>query len=155
MRKEYYALYNLMANSNNVAYMHVFGQVQKEVMEWAIENKPELAQDWLNKLESIKWRNYLTPSESQKIVDNMEPQAPWTKDEWRDAMEQQGYSLDDEPYYNPCALYVTMCMIMSDSGKTIKKYVDEENIFSFVHELAVDKLKDEDEVFSIRRYFSV
>ena len=57
MKKEFHALYNKMANSNEVAYMHVFGQVHKEMMEWFIQNKPELAQEWLDKLESIKWKN--------------------------------------------------------------------------------------------------
>ncbi|UKK52679.1 hypothetical protein [Prevotella sp. E2-28] len=155
MRKEYYALYNMMANSNNIAYMHVFGQVQKEVMEWAIANKPDLAQDWLDKLESIKWKNYLTPKEAQKIIDNMNPKAPWTKEQWKSAMEHEEYDLEDEPHYNACALYVAMCMIMSDSGNTLKKYVSEENLFDAVYELAVDKLTDKDGVFSIRRYFSL
>ncbi len=76
MRIEYNALYNMMANSNNVKFMHVFGQVQKEVMEWAITNKPDLARDWLNKLESIRWKNYLVPDEAENIVSKMEPKTP-------------------------------------------------------------------------------
>jgi hypothetical protein len=40
MRKEFYALYNMMANSEKVEFMHVFGKVQKEMMEWFIVNKP-------------------------------------------------------------------------------------------------------------------
>ena len=155
MRNEFHALYNMMANSTNVAYMHIFGQVHKEMMDWMIQNKPEAAKEWLEKLESIKWDNYLTPKEAEKIVSEMKPSAPWSREKWREAMAQHGYEMEDEPCYNSCALWVTMNMIMSDSADTIKKYVGGDNLFSLVYDLAIDKLCDEDGKFSIRRYFSL
>lgn len=155
MKNEFHALYNLMANSNKVEYMHVFGQVNKEMFEWFVANKPELAQEWLEKLECIKWKNYLTPKEADKVTSKMEPKAPWTREQWKAAMEKNGYKLEKEPYYNRCALWVTMNMIMSDSGDTLAKYVDEANLFNAVHDLAIDKLQDEDGVFSIRNYFGL
>ena len=153
IRNEFYALYNMMANSNDVDFMHTFGQVHKEMMEWFIANKPEAAQGWLDKLESIRWNNYLTPKEAEKIVDAMEPKAPWSREQWKQAMEQAGYRMDDEPYYNRCALWTTMNMIMSDSGETLKKYVEAPKLFAAVYDLAVDKLEDADAMFDIRRYF--
>lgn len=155
MKKEFHALYTLMANSTNVEYMHIFGMVHKEMMEWFIVNKPELAQEWLDKLESIRWKNYLTPKEAEHIVSHMEPKAPWSREQWKQAMEAHNYALMKEPCYNSCALYVTMNMIMSDSADTLKKYVDEQKLFSVVYELAVDKLTDKDNVFSIRSYFGL
>ena len=155
MRKEFAALYELMANSKNVSYMHAFGMVHKEMMEWFIANKPDLAQEWLDKLESIRWKNYLTPKEAEKIVTEMEPKAPWTRDQWKSAMEQHGYELEKQPCYNKCALWTTMNMIMSDSSATLGKYVENGNIFKLVYDLAVDKLTDKDMVFSVRRYFSL
>ncbi|MBQ7539781.1 MAG: hypothetical protein IJT13_01500 [Bacteroidaceae bacterium] len=144
----------MMASSKNVAFMHTFGQVHKEMMEWMIANKPTEAQEWLDKLASIKWKNYLTPKEAEKIVAGMNPKAPWSRDAWRQAMEQAGFELEMEPYYNRCALWVTMNMIMSDSSETLAKYVDNGNLFSLVHDLAVDKLTDKDMAFNIRRYFN-
>ena len=155
MIKEFNALYNLMANSSNVAHMRTFGQVQKEVMEWAIANKPELAKDWLDKLESIMWNNYLTPKEAEKIVSEMNPKAPWSLEQWKSTMQQFEYPLEKEPYFNRCALWVTMNMIMSDSSETLGKYVDSRNLFKIVHDLAVDKLEDKDGKFNIRTYFCV
>ena len=153
IRKEFYALYTMMASSENVAFMHTFGNVHKEMMEWFIQNKPEYAQEWLDKLESIKWKNYLTPKEAEGIVAGMRPKAPWSRDVWRQAMEQHNYPIEKEPCYNRCALWTTMNMIMSDSGETLQKYVEGDDLFSLVYSLAVDKLTDQDEVFSIRRYF--
>lgn len=155
MRDEFYTLYNIMQNSQNVNFMHTFGQVHKEMMEWMIANRPTEAQEWIEKLESIRWRNYLTPKEAQKIVDNMNPKAPWSREQWKQAMMQHGYELEWEPCYNSCALWVTMNMIMSDSSETLAKYVDNGNLFKAVHDLAVDKLKDPDKVFNIRRYFGL
>jgi hypothetical protein len=155
MRKEFYALYNMMANSDKVEFMHCFGKVHKEMFEWFVQNKPELAQEWLEKLESIRWRNYLTPKEAEAIVSKMNPKAPWTREQWKGAMEQHKFDLEDEPYYNRCALYVTMNMEMSDSGETLAKYVEGEKMFEAVYELAVDKLADEDRKFNVRSYFGL
>lgn len=155
MKNEFYALYNMMASSNKVENMHTFGNVHKEMMEWFIQNKPDLAQEWLWKLESIKWKNYLTPKEADNIVADMQPKAPWSREQWKTAMEQYGYPLGKEPCYNKCALYVTMNMIMSDSSETLSKYVDSNKMFDAVYELAVDKLTDKDNVFNIRKYFGL
>ena len=48
-----------------------------------------------------------------------------------------------------------MNMIMSDSGSTLTRYVESDNLFNAVYDLAVDKLTDTDKVFNIRRYFSL
>ena len=155
MKKKFESLYNMMASSENVDYMKVFGNVQKEMMDWFVANKPELAQEWTDKLEAIKWKNYLTPKEAEKIVANMQPKAPWSRDQWRQAMEQHGFDTEQEPYYNTCATYATMNMIMSDSSETLRKYMPEEELFKAVHDLAVDKLRDKDGRFAIRSYFNV
>lgn len=147
------ALYEQMAVSNNVSYMRTFGAVLKEMMEWMIQNKPEHAQEWLEKLECIKWKNYLTRKEGQKIVDDMEPRAPWSMEQWILAMQQHGYILEEEPYYNRYAMYVTMSMIASDSNETLKKYVGNGDVFAMIHDLAKDKLKDVDRKFNVRVYF--
>ena len=94
----------MMANQHDVKYMRVFGNVHKEMMDWFIANKPELAQEWLDKLEAIRWHQYLTPKEAEKIVAGMDPAGPWSRDTWKKAMESFGLPLEDAPYYNSCAL---------------------------------------------------
>lgn len=155
MKKKFWELYQYMATSENVAYMRTFGNVHKEMMEWMIANKPDLAQEWIEKLCSIKWKNYLTQKEAEKIVSDMEPKAPWSREQWKQAMTQHDFELEHALCYNSCALWATMNMIMSDSSDTLSKYVDDANLFKAVHDLAVDKLKDKDGVFNIRSYFGV
>jgi hypothetical protein len=93
MKQEFAALYDMMAGQQNVKYMRTFGNVHKEMMDWMIQNKPELAQEWIDKLESIRWHQYLTTKEAQKIIDGMDPKAPWLRDAWKTTMEQMGLPL--------------------------------------------------------------
>lgn len=155
LKNTYADVYDIMATSRNPEHMKLFGNVMTNMFMWMADNKPEAATEWLEKLDAVKWKNYLTPKEADAIVAAMEPKAPWTRDQWKGAMSQYGFKMDSQPQYNRCALYVTMNMIMSDSAETLKKYVPADELFKAVHDLAVDKLTDEDGKFEIRKYFSV
>ena len=155
LKEKYWSLYEYMANSKKPENMKAFGRVMTTMMEDMIQSNPSKAEEYINKLESIKWKNYLTPAEADKIVSEMEPKAPWTREQWKDAMENHGLPLEEWPCYNRCALYVTMNMIMSDSSKTLSNFVQGDNLFKMVYGLAVDKLKDQDEMFNVRVYFYV
>lgn len=163
MKNEFCALYNLMANSNKVEFMHTFGQVHKEMFDWMVANKPELALEWLEKLESIKWKNYLTPKEAQRIVDGMNPKAPWSRDVWNQTMKQLELPVEEEPYFNSCALWVEMNKQHSDHAQTLadkvyKKPLAEipaEEIVPVIRDLAIDLLKDKDDKYHIREYFGL
>ena len=155
LKNAYADLYGYMATSKDPKNMKAFGKVMTEMYNWYADNKPDAAMEWLNKLSAIKWNNYLTPAEADKIVSQMEPKAPWNRDQWKGAMEQHGFHMEEEPYYNRCALYATMNMIMSDSSATLSKYIDGNEMFKVVYDLAVDKLKDRDGKFSVRSYFGL
>ena len=159
MKQEFLELYDMMANQHDVKYMRVFGNVHKEMMDWFIANKPELAQEWLDKLEAIKWHQYLTPKEAEKIVAGMDPAGPWSRDTWKKAMESFGLPLEDAPYYNSCALWVEMNKIYSDFGAEIASLIGkplsptDKDIISACYRLALKNLRDKDGVYDIRKYF--
>ena len=162
LTEKYDELYNYMATSKNPSYMMSFGAVMNEMMDWMIQNKPEMAQEWIEKLCSIKWKNYLTQKEAEKIVANMSPKAPWSREVWRSAMDSFGLPVEEKWSYNSCALWVTMNMIYSDSSNTIAKIIGKpineiptEQMVKAVHSLAMDKLEDADGVFNIRSYFNL
>jgi hypothetical protein len=155
LKTKYTQLYDRMAGSNDVKNMQVFGRVMTSIIDWMIENEPSEAEEFINQLESIRWKNFLTSKEAERIVAGMVPAAPWKRDKWLAAMQQHGLATEHVPAYNQCALYVTMCMIMSDSGETLPKYVESDKLFPAVHDLALDKLTDKDGVFDVRRYFGV
>lgn len=161
MKNEFNALYNMMASSNNVEFMHVFGQVHREMFDWFVQNKPELAQEFLDKLESIRWHQYLSTKEAEKIVDGMVPKAPWKRDVWKQAMTQFELPTEEEPYYNSCALWCEMNKMYSDFGDEIAALLgkpldpNDKDIISACYKMALKTLKDKDHVYNIRKYFSV
>lgn len=163
MRQEFHALYNLMAGQQNVAFMHVFGQVHKEMFDWFVTNKPDLAQEWLDKLESIRWHQYLSPKEAETIVAKMSPSAPWKYDVWKKAMADLGLPTEEQPYYNSCALWTEMNKQYSDHAQSLADKVwkkplstiPAEDIVPAIHALAIDVLKDKDGVYNIRSYFGL
>lgn len=161
MMAQFYALYNKMATSNNVAYMTIFGNVHKEMFAWMAANKPDVAEEMLMKLEAINWNQYLTPKEAEAIVSKMDPKAPWSREAWKSAMESFGLPLEEQPCYNRCALWVEMSKMYSDFGEPIAELLGkplsptDKDIIAACYKMALKTLKDKDGVYDIRKYFNV
>ena len=157
MYDKFLGLYEHIAGSRDVKKMRTLGGVMKWMMQDLCKSNPELAKEYIESLGSVKWDNYLTPKEAEKIVDKMVPQPCWTKAEWDRMMEQHGLVKSSGSQYNPCALYVTMCKICSDSGETLTDLLGVElkgeKMFKAIHSLALDELEDEDKMYDVRRYF--
>lgn len=161
MKQEFCELYDMMTMSHDVKNMQTFGNVHKEMMEWMIQNKPDLAQEWISKLESIKWHQYLTHKEAEAIIAKMVPTAPWKYDVWLAAMNKLGIQTDEQPYYNIYALWCEMNKQYSDHAQSLADKVwkkplstiPSEDIVPAVHALAIDVLRDKDGVYNIRKYF--
>lgn len=162
MKEEFKELYDLIVHSNDKEKMHALGQVTKSMMCKFIDSYPQQAREYLDMLQSVKWHNYVTAKEAEQIVANMMPKPMWTRTAWEGMMTNLGLPQQEEPYYNNNALYVTMSMISSDSGETIissmnanSLNMDRDQLFKFIYNLALDKLKDKDHMFNIRLYFKL
>ena len=158
MQQRFTMLYDTMAMSRKTENMKLFGSVMCDMMRSAIQKNPSEAQEWIEELAAIEWNNYLTPKEAEKIVSEMTPDAPWSREVWNKAMDSYNLEKEDKPYYNSCALWVTMNMVYSDDAKSLAKILNTEveNVpVEAYYLLAVDKLKDKDEKFNIRRYFGL
>ena len=159
LKERYDSLYDYMANSKDPKNMKAFGCVMTEMMIWMIENKPDVAEEMINQLDSIKWHQYLTPKEAQKIVDGMDPKGPWSRDVWKQTMESFGLPLEEPPYYNRCALWTEMNKIYSDFGEEIASLLGkplsptDKDIIAACYRMALKNLKDKDGVYDIRKYF--
>lgn len=126
----------------------------KQAMFKIIETSPSLAKEYLDELEAVNWINYLTAKEAQDIIANMDPKPNWSFAKWKDEMGQHEFTTEVEEKYNEYALYVTMCMVISDSGSTLTPLVpDQKKLFELIYHLALDKLNDKDGKFNIRKYF--
>lgn len=161
MLAQFNALYNKMANSHEVAYMAVFGNVHKEMFAWMAANKPDVAEEMLMKLEAINWNQYLTPKEAEAIIAKMDPKAPWSRDVWKQAMDSLGLPIEQQPCFNRCALYVEMNKMYSDFGDEIAALLGkplvatDKDIITACYKMAMKTLKDKDGIYNIRAYFGL
>ena len=162
MKEEFKQLYDIIICSNDEHKMHVLGSVTKDMMQKFIEQNPQQAREYLDMLQSVKWKNYVTAREAEHVVDNMMPKPSFTRQQWDGMMLDENLPKFEEACYNEHALYLTMCMISSDSEKTLyniiggnEKAVNRTEIFHAIYKLALDKLKDQDGVFNIRSYFNL
>lgn len=151
----------MMAQSQNPKNMKVFGNVMSEMMDVMIQKMPTEAEEMIDKLEAIKWKQYLTPKEAEMIVSKMDPKGPWSRETWKNTIESFGLPLEEQPHYNRCALWVEMNKIYSDFGDNIAELLGkplsptDKDIITACYKMALKNLKDKDGVYNIRKYFGV
>ena len=159
LKERYDSLYDYMAGSKDPKNMKAFGCVMTEMMDVMIAKMPDVAEEMIDQLESIRWKQYLTPKEAQKIVDGMDPNGPWSRDVWKQTMESFGLPLEEPPYYNRCALWAEMNKVYSDFGDEIASLLGkplsptDKDIIAACYRMALKNLKDKDGVYNIRKYF--
>jgi hypothetical protein len=159
MKDRYMGLYDYMAQSRDPKNMKAFGCVMTEMMDYLIQTKPDVAQDMIDQLEAIKWKQYLTPKEADRIFAGMDPKGAWPREAWKSTMESLGIPLEEPPYYNRCALWIEMNKIYSDFGEEIASLLGkplqptDKDIISVCYKMALKNLKDKDGIYHIRKYF--
>ena len=157
--------YESIINSGDPAKMQLLGDMVKRVMKWLINYEPEIATaaiDILDGEEEKECYNYLSSQEANEIVKKMNPRPQWSLHQVLDMLKSAGFATEEPPYFNNYALATTMCMILSDSGETLKSELGSDirpakadEILRLVYKLAIDKLKDQDGKFNIRKYFDL
>ena len=162
MKEKWEELYGIMEGSRNPKVMMLFGEVMKVMMERSISYDQMFAEKMLEKLCAVKWKNYVTAEEADSVVLKMDPQPGWSREQWMKLMERFNLPLEEEPYYNKWALYLTMCMKVSDSKASMARLMGKlpteltaDELATGAHILAMDVLKDKDGVFDLRRYFGL
>lgn len=159
MTEKFGMLYGMMASSGDVKQMKTFGDVHKKMMEWFIENKPEMAEEFIEELCAIRWRQYLTRNEATEIVRGMIPTAPWDYPTWEKAMEVMNLEKEREWVFNCYALWVAMNQVYTDFGESTARMLGEplnkipaETLVPYMHDMAVSLLTDPDGKYCIRKY---
>ena len=157
-QEKYDELYAIMANSGDPAKMHIFGEAEKWAFEQMNRTNPDMAKKWLDRIEAVKWDNYLCEASAIAIVSKFVNQdgtmgAKWNYQQVMDAVRAAGGNESEQPYYNSWALFVVMNWIASNSWKTLSTLTTEDKMPGVVYALALDYLKDPDEPHFIQRYW--
>ena len=161
--RKYDELYEDMASAKDPNKMMAFGDAEKWMFHMLAKQHPELAEEWLDKLEIMKWNNYLSQEEAESIVESLVERHgdeyvqrhEWDYPTFKNAVESLGGKVSEEPYYNCWALWATMNMLYSDHQETVNAFIQVPHRVRFYYKLAVDKLKDFDKPKFVRKYFNV
>jgi hypothetical protein len=166
--ERYEELYEDMATSGNKDKMTAFGEAEKCIFHKLAKEHPAIAQMWLDKLEAMHWKNYLSKQEAEEIASKLVNQngrigAHWGYDVFKNAVESLGGKVVEKPYYNCYALWVTANMIYSDHAQSVAEdmgypnpeAVPNEKMALSMYRKAVEQLKDVDRPKFVREYFDL
>lgn len=162
MQQEFLQRYDEIIESQDQTQMERLGSMTKRVMRWLIREEPQLAETAMRMLDdsdTATTQNYLTEQESRQIVERMQPRPTWTAEALKKSLSSLGLPLDNPTLFNEWSLLTVMLMIQSDSGETLRDFTgfqpNDDQMLRLVYRLALDKLKDQDGVFNVRRYFGL
>ena len=158
--ERYEELYEDMATSGNKEKMIAFGEAERGIFHKLAKEHPAIAQMWIDKLEAMHWKNYLSKAEAEEIASKLVNQngrmgAHWNYEAFKNAVEAVGGKMSEKPYYNCYALWVVANMLYSDHYESAKEFVPEAEMPRFFYLEAVEKLKDVDRPKFVRKYFDV
>lgn len=163
-------LYESMARSKDVSKMKLFGTAFTNMFNEVANSHPDMAMATLDFLAAVEYNNYVTKDEAWAVASDFinddtmitgvaQPSegAHWNMDTLKSFLTQKGLPLEEKPYYNWCALWLTANMIYSDFANVIVEVTGKENekIASICYKMAVKKLKDLDRPSYIREYFDL
>ena len=71
MKSRYQYLYDLMVSSKDPEKMQVFGRAEHHMFDALTISNPSMAKEWLEKLEAVCWKNYLTEAQAEKLASSI------------------------------------------------------------------------------------
>lgn len=161
LKEKYHEMYHKhLVEGKDPKVMILWGKHEKKMVNGIIEKYPEVAESYIDGMEAaicaIGWNNYLTRKEAEHIMANMSPKAKWSIEEVENACKSLGVAYENKPYFNLCALSVTMNMQVSDHEKSISQmFSDETKMVKFVYQWSVEDLMDKDKPEFIRPYYNL
>lgn len=171
LKARYAELYADMARSKDVSKMQHFGAAFTMMFEDVAEKHPDIAEDILEFLAGMEYNNFVTPAEATAVASNFinddtfvsgasEPTkgSHWPMETLKSVLTQRGLPLEEKPYYNWPALWLTVNMEYSDYAEAFAKLFgskENEKIATASYTFAVKKLKDRDRPHFIRKYFDL
>lgn len=166
MIDRYEELYAKMKSSKDVKNMKAFGEAMSWTFRELTKVHPDIAEKFISHIECIEWANYLSQDEAKNIgmrIVNQDgtKEFHWPHDVFVKVVDNLGGIVEEKPYYNSYALCVVSNMVYSDHALSIAMdmgyktppEVPNEKMALSCYRKAVEKLKDVDHGFQVRKYF--
>lgn len=169
LQTRYDELYSIMAQSKDVRDMHIFGDAFSRLFKKTAEMHPDLAQATINLLMAVEFYNFATSEEANTVAmqfinadkgitgateDSKGPH--WRMDDMKAFLQSRNIPVEEKPYYNWPALWLTVNMVYSDYADTLVDLLgtkDNEKLATACYKMAIRKLKDPDRPRFLRDYF--
>lgn len=153
-------VYDDMIASEEPKKMRELGKAFCWLMEQVADTNPKLAREVVEKLEATAWNNYLSESEAGEIVSQFINQdgtkgAKVSYAQFVRFIESIGGMIEEKPFYNRYALWVTINMIYSDVYRELEAEVGKDKVMPLIYRLSIAKLHDPDRPCFIRPYFGL
>lgn len=171
LKARYDEIYERVRTSKDVGNMRLFGAGVTKMFEQVAATSPNIAMMALEYWAALEYNNYVTPTEATEVASDfinddtkvsgaVEPSkgAHWDMATLKSFLMQKGLPLEESPYYNWAALWLTVNMIYSDFANAfvaITGKKDNDTIATASYTFAVKKLKDRDRPHFIREYFEL
>ena len=157
--ERYDELFEMMSESGDIEKMKTFGKAERWAFELMSRSNPSVAREWLDRIESVAWNNYLSESEAAYIVTNLIDRngrtgQVWSVREVEQVADTAGIPMELPPCYNRFALWTTMNMLATDHLGTATAFVGDDAP-KLLLQMSVDKLKDPDRPDFVRPYFGL
>jgi len=141
----------------------MFYSVSKDMFVHFCESHPDLAKKYLDKLEGMKYRQFVCYDEACKIVSSMQPAAKWSHDKLLELLEELELDEKEDCNFNYCALWVVMSSVYSDHATTIAHAVgvktaaevQDDVMVNICYDMSIDLLNDRDCRYDVRNYFDL
>ena len=150
---KYKSLKQYMIESRDPDNMMLFGDVMDELIERLAKSDTAFAEREVEKLEAMKWKQFLTKNEAEDIIAHMDPPAPWNYTTWVQALDNAGLVREQQDVFNEFALWVVMNGKMSDHKDSLAEFIPGDQLLRFVYAQAVESLTDKDGKFDVRYYY--
>lgn len=171
MKNAFQQYMDMAVEAKEPAKMQILADSYTRLFEKMADAHPELAEATLTLLAPIAYRNYVTPEEATKVAegfinaDKMVSGASeyshgphWPMDVLKSFLAARNLPVEEKPYYNWPALWLTVNMIYSDFADSFADLLgskDNERIATASYKFALRKLKDPDRPAFIREYFDL
>lgn len=171
LKERYAQLYAEMKSSKDVSKMALFGTACTKMFNEVAVSNTNLAHTIIEMLDAIEYLNFVTMAEATEVASHFinddkiisgsaDPSkgAHWSMDALKSFLTQKELPLEEKPYYNWPALWLTVNMIYSDYADTLADLLgskENEKIAVASYKMAIKKLKDIDRPRFIREYFEL
>lgn len=171
LKSLYEGYYKEVVESKDPSKMLVLGGVTTRLFNEMADRHPDIAQREVEALEAMGFYNYVTLAEASEIASefinddtmitgNVAPSkgAHWNMDALKSFLTQKGLPLEEKPYFNWPALWLTVNMVYSDYANAFVEVLgskENDKIATASYKFALKKLKDLDRKHFIREYFDL